>query len=71
MEINSEDRLKNIGLDSTQIKNILKGKTTLTNLLKTLDSAKVTTCEKKVGNLLYTISTRLPQSIDHHREFIC
>ena len=79
MEIKSEDRLKNIGLDQTQIKNILKGKTTLINLLKTLDCAKVITCEKKVdnnysmqvGNLLYTVSTRLPQSIDHHREYLC
>lgn len=44
----NETRLTKIGLDATQIKMILKGKQTLQNLLKTLDTAKVDTCDKKV-----------------------
>lgn len=69
MESN-EARLKAIGLDAATIKNILKGKNSLQNLLNTLDLVGVKECEKKTGSLLYAVSTRITPSLENRRAIV-
>eukprot|EP01027_Heterolobosea_sp_BB2_P003525 GEZU01005333.1.p1 GENE.GEZU01005333.1~~GEZU01005333.1.p1 ORF type:complete len:795 (+),score=372.73 GEZU01005333.1:80-2464(+) len=64
-----EDEFRKIGLDETNIKNILKSKAKAQALHEVIQESGVTgdTELKAIGNLLYTLANKIPTSSLQHR----
>lgn len=62
------DRLKAVGIDEKQITDILKNKKVCESIEKVLTLAGVATLDKKRGNLLYSVATKITPSIEEFRE---
>ena len=67
---NLEERLSKIGLQKDVIKNALANNKLATRLSKVLDIAKLDSCSKQKGALLYKIATKLPASFENRIELI-
>ena len=69
-----EDQTKNlflaIGLDPKVVESTLKNKKVTQRLKEVVDLAKVTEATKTVGNLLYGIATKMPETTFIHTEFL-
>ncbi|EGR28605.1 hypothetical protein IMG5_171930 [Ichthyophthirius multifiliis] len=59
MESELEKRLKSINLDEKIINDVLKNKQLTQSLTKTLDCAQINECDKKKGNMLYSLATKI------------
>jgi glutaminyl-tRNA synthetase len=70
MSDNLEERLSKIGLQKDVIKNTLANTKLATRLSKVLDIAKIDSCSKQKGALLYKVATKLPASFENRLEFI-
>lgn len=69
-EANLEKRFLDIGIADKTVKNILKNSKVSGKLNELLDLGGITSADKTVGNLLYTLSTKLPIGIDHHAKVL-
>lgn len=64
------DKLRGFSIDEKQIADVLKNKKVCESLEKTLNLSGVTTTDKKRGNLLYGVATKITPSIEEYRERI-
>lgn len=62
------DRLKAFSIDEKQIADILKNKKICESIEKVLNLSGVNNIDKKRGNLLYGIATKITPSIEDFRE---
>ena len=62
------DKLKAVGIDEKQIVDILKNKKVCESIEKVLAFANAATLDKKRGNLLYAVATKITPSIEDFRE---
>lgn len=70
MSDNLEERLSKIGLQKDVIKNALANKKLAAKLGEILDIAKIDSCPKQKGALLYKIATKLPPGFEKRLELI-
>mmetsp|Transcript_41673 Transcript_41673/g.37075 ORF Transcript_41673/g.37075 Transcript_41673/m.37075 type:complete len:302 (-) Transcript_41673:1631-2536(-) len=61
-ELDNKTRLEKINLDPKVIENTLANANVTANVIATLKEAEVTECDKKLGNLLYQVATRITGS---------
>ena len=62
------DRLKAFSIDEKQIADILKNKKVCESVEKVFNLSGVNSTDKKRGNLLYGIATKITPSIEDYRE---
>ena len=60
-----------IGLYPKVVDSTLKNKKVTQRLREVIDIAGVREGSKTVGNLLYGIATKMPETIYHHTKFLC
>uniref|UniRef100_A0A7S3J4C7 glutamine--tRNA ligase n=2 Tax=Euplotes harpa TaxID=151035 RepID=A0A7S3J4C7_9SPIT len=70
MESNLEQIFLDISIEEKTVKNIIKNAKVSKKLKELIDLGEIKTANKNVGNLLYLLSTKLPESIDNHAKFL-
>ncbi|CAI2386854.1 unnamed protein product [Moneuplotes crassus] len=71
METNNfEQRFLDICIAPNTVKNILKNAKVSERLAELLDLGGITSADKNVGNLLYTTSTKMPETAEAHSKFL-
>ena len=69
MEDSTKTLFLAIGLDSKVVDNTLKNKKVTQRLKEVVELAGLKECSKNIGNLLYGIATKMPETTFHHTKF--
>ena len=59
-----------IGLDPKFLESNMKNKKVVTRLSEVIDLAGIKEANKTVGNLLYGIATKMPETTLHHTKYL-
>lgn len=70
MEDNFEKIFLDISIEPKTVKNIIKNAKVSHRLRDLIDLGDIKTADKNVGNLLYNLSTKLPDNMQHHSKLL-
>ena len=69
MEDSTKSLFLAIGLDPKVVDNTLKNKKVTERLTNVISLAGIKEANKNIGNLLYNIATKMPETTFHHTKF--
>jgi len=69
MEDTTKELFLAIGIDAKVVDSTLKNKKVTQRLKDVIDHAGIKEANKTVGNLLYGVATKMPETTHHHTKF--
>jgi len=70
MDNSIKDQFLAIGLDPKVVESTLKNKKVTQRLKEVVDFANLKEANKTLGNLLYGVATKMPETTYHHTKFL-
>ena len=70
MEENLEKIFLDISIEEKTVKNIIKNAKVSQRLKELIELGEIKTADKNVGNLLYNLSTKLPEHMNNHSKLL-
>ena len=70
MDNSIKDQFLAIGLDPKVVESTLKNKKVTQRLKEVVDFANLKESNKTLGNLLYGVATKMPETTYHHTKFL-